>query len=71
VTVDLRQVQPGPPFRIAIEVALHVPGAAARVERIDMISAAATATFKTTREPTVLAIDPNVRLLAAVEWSRR
>lgn len=71
VTVDLRQVQPGPPFRIAVEVALQVPGAAARVERIDMISAAATATFKTTREPTVLAIDPNVRLLAAVEWSRR
>ena len=71
VTVDLRQVQPGPPFRIAVEVALQVPGAAVRVERIDMISAAATATFKTTREPTVLAIDPNVRLLAAVEWSRR
>lgn len=71
VTVDLRQVQPGAPFRIPVEVALQVPGAAARVERIDMISAAATATFKTTREPTVLAIDPNVRLLAAVEWSRR
>jgi aminopeptidase N len=71
VTVDLRQTQPGAPFRIPVEVAVQVPGAAARVERIDMTTASATATFKTTQEPGAIVLDPGVRLLAATEMSRR
>jgi aminopeptidase N len=71
VTLELRQVQPGAPFRVTVEVAIQVPGAPARLERIEMTSAAARATFKATQEPTGLVLDPNVRLLAAAELSRR
>jgi aminopeptidase N len=71
VAVNLRQTQPGAPFRIPVEVALQVPGAPARVERIDMTTASATATFKTTQEPGAIVLDPGVRLLAATEMSRR
>jgi aminopeptidase N len=70
-TVELRQVQPGAPFPIAIDVAVHAAGAAARVERIEMTSEAVTATFKASEEPTTLVLDPHVRLLAATEIARR
>jgi aminopeptidase N len=70
-TVELRQVQPGAPFRIAVDVAVQAPGAAARVERIEMTSGVATATFKAPQEPTALVLDPNVRLLAATEIARK
>jgi aminopeptidase N len=69
-TVELRQVQPGAPFRIAVDVAVQTPGAAS-VERIEMTSAVATATFKAPQEPTALVLDPNVRLLAAAEIARK
>ncbi len=48
-----------------------MPGGPARLERIEMTSASATATFKANQEPTALVLDPNVRLLAATELSRR
>ncbi|MEO6212608.1 MAG: M1 family peptidase, partial [Vicinamibacterales bacterium] len=71
VTVDLRQTQPGPPFQVSVEVAVRVPGAPLRVERLDMTSASAGATFKADAEPAALVLDPNVRLLAATELVRR
>ena len=43
----------------------------ARVERMEMTSGSATATFKADAEPTAVVIDPDVRLLAAVELARR
>lgn len=71
VTVDLRQTQPGAPFQVRVEVVVQVPGAPPRVERVDMTSASAAATFKADAEPTALVLDPNVRLLAATELVRR
>ncbi len=71
VTLDLRQTQPGTPFHVSVEIAVHVPGAPVRVERVDMTSIAAEATFKADVEPTALVLDPNVRLLAATELVRR
>jgi len=71
VTLELRQVQPGEPFRVTVEVAIQAPGAPARLERIEMTSADARATFKADQEPAALVLDPNVRLLAATELSRR
>jgi aminopeptidase N len=71
VTVELRQTQPGTPFAIPVEVGVAVPGASARVERIDMTREVATATFKVPQEPSALVLDPNVRLLAATEMTRK
>ena len=71
VTVDLRQDQPGAPFRIVVEVGLQVPGAPMRVERVEMTSGTASATFKLAQAPAAVVIDPGVRLLAAAEMTRR
>ena len=71
VTVNLRQTQAGAPFHVSVDVALHVPGSAARVERIDMTSGSASATFKADTEPTSVVLDPGVKLLAATELERR
>jgi len=71
VTVELRQVQPGAPFQVIVEVAVEMPDAARRVERIDMSSASANATFAVAGEPVALVLDPNVRLLASTELTRR
>ncbi len=59
------------PFHVSVEVAVHVPGAPIRVERIDMTSGSAAATFKADVEPTAVVLDPNVRLLAATALVRR
>ncbi len=71
VTLELRQVQAGEPFRLTVELAVQVSGRPARLERIEMTSSSATATFKAPDEPAALVLDPNVRLLAATEVSRR
>jgi aminopeptidase N len=71
VTLDLRQVQPGAPFHVTVEVGLEAPGAPVRVERVEMTSASTSATFKVDQEPAALVLDPNVRLLAGTELVRR
>ncbi|MGI8673141.1 MAG: M1 family aminopeptidase, partial [Luteitalea sp.] len=71
VKVDLRQTQPGMPFHVSVEVAVQVPGAPVRVERVDMTTGSAGVTFKADAEPAALVLDPNVRLLAAMELVRR
>ena len=47
-----------------------VAGAPSHLERIEMTSASARATFKVNQEPAAIVLDPNVRLLAATELSR-
>jgi len=71
VTVDLRQVQVGEPFRLTVDVGIQVAGAAQRIERLELSGTEARATFRADREPAGVVIDPNVRLLAATEFSRR
>jgi aminopeptidase N len=71
VKVNLRQTQPGTPFHLSVEVAVNVPGAPPRVERVEMTSGVAEATFKADAEPIALVLDSNVRLLAAAELVRR
>ena len=71
VTIELRQTQAGAPFRVSVDVAVQVPGSAARIERIEMTTGSATATFKADAEPSAIVLDPNVRLLAATEIERR
>ena len=71
VTIDLRQTQPGPPFRLPVEVAIETAGVSPRVERIELTGASAHVVFPVEREPSGLVIDPAVRLLAAVDVTRR
>lgn len=71
VTVDLRQVQVGEPFRLTVDVGIQESGVAQKPERVEMTGAEARVTFRADREPAGVVIDPNVRLLAAIEFSRR
>ncbi len=67
VTIDLRQEQAGPTFMLTVEVGLGP----SRVERIEMTTASARATFAVDQEPATVVFDPGVRLLAAVTSARR
>jgi aminopeptidase N len=67
VTVNLKQVQPGPPFQVTVELGVGVAGGATRIERVEMTGASATMTFKAEQEPVAVVVDPRVRLLAAAE----
>ena len=67
VTVDLRQVQPGPPFRLALELGVQTAGGATRIERVEMTGTSAATTFKSDQEPAAVVVDPRVRLLVAAE----
>jgi hypothetical protein len=71
VTLEVRQVQPGAPFDLTVEVGIQLPGAPARVERVRMTGASVSATFKTPQEPASVVLDPNVRVLADLQLVRR
>ena len=63
VTVELRQVQPGDPFRLPVEFGIAVAGARLRVERGELTGRTARFVFNAEQEPTAVELDPNVRLL--------
>jgi len=63
VVVELRQVQAGDPFLLPIELAVTVPGAPPRTERIELAAQAARFAFPSDREPEQVELDPNVRVL--------
>jgi aminopeptidase N len=71
VTIELRQMQAGEPFRLTVDVGIQPPGAAPTLERVEITGAEARATFRAAREPAAIVIDPYVRLLAATQISRR
>ena len=71
VVVDLRQAQPGEPFRLPLEIGITVPGAGPRVERVDFDARSGRFTFAAGREPSAVELDPNVRLLVGGQVVRR
>ncbi|MDA1305947.1 MAG: M1 family aminopeptidase [Acidobacteria bacterium] len=71
VTVDVKQIQPGPPFLLPVELGVRTATGATRIERVEMTGASATATFKAEQEPVDIVVDPNVRLLMAAESTSR
>ena len=71
VVVELRQTQPGEPFTLPLEFGIAESGARARVERGTLAARTARFTFAAAQEPTTVELDPNVRLLAAWQLTRR
>jgi len=71
VTLDLRQTQSGPPFHLAVEVAIQTAGGPPRVEQIDMAGESVHAAFPVNGNPVTLVVDPSIRLLASVDVARR
>ena len=71
VVVEVRQVQAGAPFVMPLEVAIEVPGAAARVERLQLGGAVRRFTFAAERAPSGVTLDPEVRALFEGGLTRR
>jgi aminopeptidase N len=71
VTVELRQVQPGAPFTLPLEIGIELEGEAVRVERVELGAQPTRVTFDVATEPRSLRLDPNVRLLFDGTLERR
>jgi len=71
VVVEVRQVQPGAPFVLPLEVGIEGAGATPRVERMTVSGAVQRVAFAEEREPTGVTLDPEVRALFAGGMMRR
>ena len=71
VVVELAQTQPGVPFRLPVEVGITVAGARVRTEKIELTDRSGRFTIAADQEPTVVELDPNVRLLMDGRLTRR
>lgn len=71
VIVELRQTQPGEPFRLPIDISIATAGAKARVERVELAAGTGRYVFPAETAPTSVELDPNVRLLFAGTLVRR
>ena len=71
VVVELRQTQPGDPFRLPVDIGIAVPGERRRVERADLAGRSGRFTFAAEREPAAVELDPDVRLLFEGQIHRR
>jgi aminopeptidase N len=63
VSVRLRQVQPGAPFALALDVGITLPGAEPRVESLVFRDGLAELTLRADEAPTSVVLDPDVRAL--------
>ncbi|MFN8669865.1 MAG: M1 family metallopeptidase [Gemmatimonadaceae bacterium] len=71
VVVELKQVQPGAPFVMPLELAIEGGSAAPRVERVTLGGTVQRSAFAAEREPTGVTLDPGVRALFAGGVVRR
>jgi aminopeptidase N len=67
IVLKLRQRQTGPPFRLAVDVAVHAPGASPVVSRVEITERAQQVVIPSTAAPSAVTIDPEVRLLTAAD----
>jgi aminopeptidase N len=67
IVLTLRQLQTGPPYRLAVDVAVHAPGAAPTVSRVEITERAQDVLIPSAAAPDSVAIDPGVRLLTAAD----
>jgi aminopeptidase N len=66
--LDVEQLQPGPPFRLPIELAIDIEGdSRPRLERIDVRKPRETLTLALDRQPKAIALDPRSYVLMEAE----
>ena len=71
VVVELRQTQPGDPFRLPVEIGISPSTGPRRVERIELGARDGRYAFPAETQPASVELDPNVRLLFAGTLVRR
>ena len=69
--LDLEQRQPGPPFRLPVEVGVGVPGEAGpRLERIELTDRRQSFSIPLEREPQSVVLDPRSFVLMDAKIGR-
>jgi aminopeptidase N len=63
IDVEISQTQPGPPYRIPLEIGIATEAGQARVERRDLTETHGRFSIAADREPVSVTIDPNTWLL--------
>jgi aminopeptidase N len=63
VVVELGQTQAGEPYRLPLQIGITLPGAAPRIERVELTGREGRFTFAVAAEPTDVALDPNTWML--------
>ncbi len=71
VVVDLTQTQSGEPFQLPVEIGITDAGGKMRVERAELSARSGRFTFAAEKEPEVLTLDPQVRVLMDGRLVRR
>ena len=71
IVVILAQTQLGEPFLLPVEIGISLPGARARVERVELTARSGRFTLTAEQEPTAVELDPNVRLLMDGQLTKR
>ena len=71
VEIDLRQTQPGAPYRLPLEIVVTVAGASPVVQRLECTAKSQKFEIAVDKEPSSVELDPNVWVLMDSKFSRR
>jgi len=72
IEIELAQTQPGPPFRLPLEVGLsRSGGSASRIERLDLAEARQTFRIPVPGKPASVVLDPNLWILMESDFGPR
>jgi aminopeptidase N len=71
VEIELTQTQPGDAFRLPLEVGVTLPGAAAKIEKIEMTAKQQKFEIGAENEPASVDLDPNTWILMDAKFSKQ
>jgi aminopeptidase N len=71
IEISLAQTQPGPPYRLPLEIAVTVTGASPAIHRVECTARRQEFEIAADREPSSVELDPNVWVLMDGEFTRR
>jgi aminopeptidase N len=72
IEIDLAQTQPGPPYRLNLEIGLTTStnSAASKIEKIELTGGKQHFQITAPTEPTTVTLDPNTWTLATMQFNR-
>jgi aminopeptidase N len=71
IEIELRQLQPGPPFRMPIDIGITATGGEVRTERVQVAERTGTFSIPSGQPPASVAIDPDVWALMEAQFAKR
>jgi aminopeptidase N len=71
IEIELTQAQPGDVYRLPLEVAVAVPGTAAKIEKIEMTQKEQRFEIPADKEPPSVELDPNTWILMDAHFAKQ